>query len=220
MFCIYLISPILLKVLKRHIKTVKTGLFGILLSIMCSFSLAALFSSIESITDFNDLCYGSPYRRVFYVLTGMLIAQIYNMLANDTKKQILPIFILSGAFENSAIILSIFWFLLRESLSAYLGVCVYIFDMAIVSCDLFALAIGTGMFSKYLSNKQLIYLGDISMYIFLSHYVFRNYINFAIKMLHLSSLPMALLEIFIILLLTMITSIQLHRYFSKTNLSS
>lgn len=35
--------------------------------------VTVMFIKIDNNTFFDDLCYGSPYRRIFYVVFGMLI---------------------------------------------------------------------------------------------------------------------------------------------------
>ena len=46
--------------------------------------VTVMFIKIDNNTFFDDLCYGSPYRRIFYVVFGMLIA-MYTNLENNTK---------------------------------------------------------------------------------------------------------------------------------------
>lgn len=86
LFCIYLVSPIAMKWLKLHIKNEKQAILGLWVSIGCSFILAIILTTIEAHTLFDDLCYGSPYRRVFYVIAGMLIAQLYSFRKNVCLK--------------------------------------------------------------------------------------------------------------------------------------
>lgn len=71
LFCIYLVSPFIMQWLKRHVKTVRTAIVGVVICIICSYLLAILFTNIDDKPwFFDDLCYGSPYRRVFYVFRG------------------------------------------------------------------------------------------------------------------------------------------------------
>ncbi len=210
LFCIYLVCPILLKYLKKRIKTVPHALLGISLSVLGSIIFAILFTLIENHSIQDSLCYTSPFRRVFYVITGMLVAQIYNKSCIENTFY-MPSFITDGTYENVVIILSIIWFFLRMSVEQSLGSLIYVLDMAIVACDLLALSIGNGLFSKLFSKKPIVYLGNISMYIFLSHYNIRMLTVFIFEQLHLESLAIAILEIVIILTLTMITSVLLDR---------
>lgn len=77
LFCIYLVSPIVIRFLRRKIKNCKLAFLGLGVSILCSLVFAIILGGIEEKTFFNDLCYGSPYRRIFYVICGMVIAQLY-----------------------------------------------------------------------------------------------------------------------------------------------
>ena len=88
---------------------------------------------------------------------------------------------------------------------------IYIIDMVVVGCDILALAIGKGFFSWLYSRKQLVYLGDLSMYIFLTHYNIRMYTDFIVRMLKIESFQVRIVEVIIILLLTFLISVSLHR---------
>lgn len=211
LFCIYLISPIIMKWIKRRIKKTKQSLICLMLSIFISFLLSVLFTWVENNTTFDDLCYGSPYIRVFYVISGMLIAQIYNAYNNDnTKKH--PAFVTTGKLEHVVFGLSLLWFLLRFPCQNVLGHFKYAIDMIIVSCDLFSLAANSGKISKLFSNERIVFLGECSMYIFLSHYIIRTYIVLLFQAMGLESIAAAFLEVVIILTLTMITSVGIHHF--------
>ena len=219
LFCIYLVSPIIMQILKRKVKTVRNAIILLMASILFSYLLAILFSWIEEHSFFTDLCYGSPYRRIFYVIPGMLLAQIYDSYKKETSlKQ--PHFLESGIFEYFFIVMSIIWFLFRNSYSDLLGNSVYLIDMILVSGDLFALAISRGVFSRIFANKRMVFLGDISMYIFLVHYNIRKYIDFTRKHLNLNSLPAALIEVAMILTVSFVISILIHQAKTKHPISA
>ena len=97
--------------------------------------------------------------------------------------------------------------------SSFLGYAVYAVDMIVVAGDLYAL-VGKGMFSKMLSRRKVVYFAAISMYIFLSHYNIRICVEFIIQMLKNESIPIAIIEMAIILILTMLLSIGInpHRF--------
>lgn len=67
--------------------------------------------------------------------------------------------------------------------------------MIIISCDLYALALRKGKISNFFENKILIYLRNISMYIFLTHYLIRIYIDYFVTYFNLQSLKIATFEI-------------------------
>ena len=205
LFCIYLVSPIIMKFLKKKIKTINQALLGIIFCIIMSFILAILFNIIEAKTTLDDLTYGSPYRRIFYVITGMLIAQIYNFKIRDHSQSFS--IIENSTFEKYSFIISFIWFFIRVVTFKFIGPFCYIFDMIIISCDLYALALRKGKISNFFENKILVYLGNISMYIFLTHYLIRMYIDYFVTYFNLQSLKIAAFEILLICLLTLFVSI-------------
>ena len=84
LFCIYLISPILIFILRKFSKSYFGDLLFLLINAFFIVALAYFFGKIETIfhgikhiPNVDNLVYGSPYRRVFYVLTGMNLATIY-----------------------------------------------------------------------------------------------------------------------------------------------
>lgn len=84
LFCIYLISPILIFILRKFSKSYFGDLLFLLINAFLIVALAYFFGKIETIfhgikhiPNVDNLVYGSPYRRVFYVLTGMNLATIY-----------------------------------------------------------------------------------------------------------------------------------------------
>ena len=84
LFCIYLISPILIFILRKFSKSYFGDLLFLLINAFLIVALAYFFGKIETIfhgikhiLNVDILVYGSPYRRVFYVLTGMNLATIY-----------------------------------------------------------------------------------------------------------------------------------------------
>ena len=215
LFCIYLVSPIVMKWLKLHIKNEKQVIFGLGVSIGCSFILAIILTIIEAHTLFDDLCYGSPYRRVFYVIAGMLIAQLYSFRKNVClyKKS----YVENGKMENICILLTVLYYFLRNTIYETIGSFIYISDMLIVAVDLYLLALGKGFFSGLLKNKYMVYLGNISMYIFITHWLIRMYVDFVIQRMGIGSIAVALSEIIIILILTFVISVIMERLRTRQN---
>lgn len=200
-----------MKLLKKYVRTVKTALLGVTFSIGISVTLASVFTLIDDHTLFDDLCYGAPYRRIFYVIPGMLLAQIYTFHKQKVHCRV-PSVIQSGVFEYLFIGFSMLWFFIRFTASSFLGYAVYAVDMIVVAGDLYALAVGKGAFSKLFSGRKMVYLGTISMYIFLSHYNIRMYVDFIIRILKIGSIPVAIIEMVIILVLTILLSVWIKSY--------
>ena len=107
-----------MKFLKRKVKSVNQALLGSIICIMMSILLAFVFDSIEAKTFFNYLTYSSPYRRIFYVVLGMLLGQIYIFQSSDKVR--LEKIIENGIFEVIVLMINVFWliisgFILRQT---------------------------------------------------------------------------------------------------------
>ena len=208
LLCIYIVSPSIILFIRTHIRSVQKSLAYIVISIAMSVFLSILFSQIDSSAlYFDDLCYGSPNRRVFYVITGMLIANIFHLIKMEPYNFQ---FFRRGLFEYISIGLSIVWYLIRQALLSHITL-LYIVDMILVSCDLFALAIGKGRISAFFRNRHMVFLGNISMYIFITHYLIRGYIDLIVQVFHIQNVVVGIMEIIISLILTFIVSINLYK---------
>ena len=157
-FCIYLISPFIMQFLKRHICKTHEALIGALVCIIASMLLGIVFESITArIAFFDDLDYGSPYRRVFYVILGMLLAQLYTWgRQHDGHGNVIE---RSGALEYLFIACSMVWFFTRQVVWSSAGPVTYLIDMTLVGGDTYALAVSKGAVSRLLSTRPLVYLG-------------------------------------------------------------
>lgn len=91
----------------------------------------------------------------------------------------------------------------------------YAIDMIVVSGDVFALAVNGGKISKILSSKRFVFLGEITIYIYLSHYNIRMYADLIVNSLGLQSIGVAFIEVITIIVITMIVSLAIHHF--KTN---
>ena len=202
LFCIYLISPMIMNCFKRVLYTKWLAMLGLGISIMISYILAILFDYIEKNTIFDDLVYGSPYRRVFYVTSGMIIAIIYRF--SDKEKT-------SVALEYVSVAVSIIYFFVRNSVENKFGMLIYIIDMLVCSAFLYSLSLEKGRISKLLASKMMVYLGNISVYIFITHYLIRMYVDFLVRYFNLQSDWTAIIEVILILSLTMLISVLIER---------
>ena len=84
LFCIYILSPIIMLILTRKPCSKKKLIKKMIFVLITYVIVTVMFIKIDNNTFFDDLCYGSPYRRIFYVVFGMLIA-MYTNLENNTK---------------------------------------------------------------------------------------------------------------------------------------
>lgn len=209
-FCIYLISPFIMQFLKRHICKTHEALIGALVCIIASMLLGIVFESITArIAFFDDLDYGSPYRRVFYVILGMLLAQLYTWgRQHDGHGNVIE---RSGALEYLFIACSMVWFFTRQVVWSSAGPVTYLIDMTLVGGDTYALAVSKGAVSRLLSTRPLVYLGNISMFIFITHYLIRLYADFLVRMLGIGSLAVGIAEACFVLVVSLTLSGWLYR---------
>ena len=123
LFCIYILSPVIMSILTRKPCTKKKIIKRMIFLLMIYIMITVIFIKIDSNTFFDDLCYGSPYRRIFYVVFGMLIA-MYTNLENNIKieNKFVPYIML---------FLSALWILLRNSVYAYVPLTCYFIDIII-----------------------------------------------------------------------------------------
>ena len=215
MFCIYLITPLIIRFLRKHVKSASIGLIWLTITALLSAISAIVFSAIEKRSVFNDFFYSSPYRRVLYVVSGMLIAQIYSYIKDRNIQSKIIRLINKGIGEYFFIAISVIWFISRGFSVELLGRFVYTVDILIASGDVFVLSYEKGKLSHFLSSKIMVYLGSISMYIFLSHYIIRLYVDSVTKKLISSSPAIGLLEAGVILAASIVCSILINKIRTK-----
>ena len=210
LFCIHLVSPIIMKYLKRIVRNIRTAVIAIAITIFSSYVSAILFEWIDKRTIFDALCYVSPYRRIFYVICGMIIAQMYTFHQK---------FIKSAVLEYMSMGFAMVWFFARNSVSECIGSFVYIIDMILCACVLYALSLEKGKISKIFASKTMVYLGNISIYIFITHYLIRVYVDFFVRQLSMESPTIAIVEIIVILGFTFLVSFILGRYYQSMKMN-
>lgn len=119
LFCIYLITPWLIYLLRKYSKSFKSDVICILVDMFFVVFLAYTFGLVEDysqqvgmLLQIDQLVYIGPYRRVFYVLTGMSIGLIYYRY-RDVKIKVFQKGIL---WEVSCLVVAVLWFLFRKDL--------------------------------------------------------------------------------------------------------
>jgi hypothetical protein len=141
------------------------------LNILILIAVRTLFYEIQERTSFNDLVYGSPYCRVFYVTIGMIVAKIVVHLKSKvslngnffwTTTELLTILFVI-ALSASKILALPFVSVLLPYTGIFISVALIIifsFEKGLVS---FILQRGGGV------------LGSMSMFVFLVHYPIQRY---------------------------------------------
>ena len=211
LFCIYLISPILIFILRKFSKSYFGDLLFLLINAFFIVALAYFFGKIETIfhgikqiPNVDNLVYVSPYRRVFYVLTGMNLATIFTRLKNDNIK-------ISKKIANvmkivlSSLVLA--YFFMRNSLPNTQFYYKYLIDLFLCACFILIFSFDEGCISNYLKKPMMQKLGNMAMYIFLIHYPIRRYFSWFIDKFFGWTELSSLLFIIFILAMTFVLSL-------------
>lgn len=166
LFMIYSICPLLMYMISR----VTDKWINIVFIAIVAVTLVVfwLLSTVQKLTFFDDLNYGSPYFRIWFVILGMLIERIYRCMVSDSRK--------FNFAEYSVVLGAIVWFFNRNYLKEYVYICRLI-DILICAMLLLVIALGNGKIAQFLSRKRSILLGNMSMYVFIVHFPVILYID-------------------------------------------
>ena len=212
LFCIYLVSPFLMYCLRKISKSVRVDFLLLLIEFVAILALAYLFGAIElklqnihgiEHLSVNNLVYGSPYRRVFYVLSGMTLSNMYSKLR---LKEISVSKSLFTVLEITISMLVVIYFFMRNSLPNTHFYYKYLIDIFLCSCFMFIFAFDSGCISKFLEKNKMQELGNLSMYIFLIHYPIRIYFGWFFEKYFEQTLLNCFIFIVFILISTFILS--------------
>ncbi len=206
LFCIYLVSPFLMSFLKKHISSIKGGVAAITIVVFVQVGLLVLFDYIEGKTFFDDLSYGSPYRRVFYVICGMILAMLYYYKNNKMKetRQDRSGKTMKRIAEILIIAFLVVYYFLHNTLLDWNIILVNVVDF--LSCMVFImLLVEEGSIMSHLFSKRtIVRLGDMSMYIFLFHYPLSLYLKLLMQLTGYYSVLFCLLSCVLIVVLSLI----------------
>lgn len=187
LFCIYLISPILMFCLRKISSSYLTDFLLLLIDLAAIIILDILFGKIEmkfqningiENLSVNNLVYGSPYRRVFYVLTGMSLSMIFWRFKNEGKNLSEK---LCNMLEIVISFFAILYFFTRNSLPNSHFHYKYITDTVLCSLFILIFAFDGGCISHFLKKEKMQHLGNMAMYIFLIHYPIRIYFSWFVE---------------------------------------
>lgn len=200
LFCIYILSPIVMPLLIKNLDTKKKIIKKLIIIIALYLITTILFIKIDNNTFFDDLCYGSPYRRIFYVLIGMIIAMYIKFI--DSKKT----FIDSKFMTYIVAVSAIMWVLFRNSVYYICPMICYVIDIILCGLIILLLAVSKGKIISFFEKPIMVKLGDMSMYIFLIHYPIRMYVGLLWDKMQLHSWLGMITEVIVIMILSMILS--------------
>ena len=166
LFLIYIASPFIIKILKRITTRAALYLVLVLSAAMIVFTAFA-FGKVEEATLFDELVYASPYRRIFYVIFGMLLCLLRVDFDQKPGHK-------SGRFfsvlEIAAVAAGIAYFFIGNDMTGIrenLGVLAYSLNVMSTGTVLVVFSFEGGAVSKSLNSRPLQTLGGLSMYIFL-----------------------------------------------------
>lgn len=180
LFCIYLVSPMLIFVLRKVSKNYVTDIALIVLDMIMMHLMGILLGKIEGslhdikgIPDVNNLGYVSPFYRVFYVLIGMSVACIFCRMKENqidlTEKK-------ASILEIIVTVLFLHRFLLDRAFPLFSGYLGYVYEQMLPAIFLLIFAFDKGKISNLLHRKTIQILGGMAMYIFLIHYAIRFWV--------------------------------------------
>lgn len=177
---IYIISPAVIYCIRKHLKSITANIILICLNIFMIVFLAKIFYSIEVNTrDINHiptidyLVLYSPFRRIFYVITGMNLSIIYKKILDHN---LIPTGRKSNLMETAICAAAIIYYFIRNSLPLiYRYQCI----IDVILCSIFVLifAFESGIISGFLQKDSMQILGKMTMYIYIIHYPIRMYIG-------------------------------------------
>lgn len=206
LFVIYLFSPLLMSIIRRHCDTMKRAAIGLGVNVLAAIIVSGVFAIIEARTRFDDLNYSSPWKRVFYVVFGMLIAMLYLHTRDHVKARH------ANRLCWLTVTLSGLWFLGRNTVAPMLSIGVYGIDFILCGAMLYALAVADNGITRFLSRNGLVWLGgQLSMYLYMSHYLIRVYLDRAFVYFGLTAFPIRFMEAGLILMLSFVISYGLQR---------
>lgn len=161
-----------------------------------------IFSFLERTQGiFDDISYGSPYIRIFQFVAGVLLCDFVYINKNKSScdKKIASIL--------EVVVLSAFmlWFFYRNAL--FYGEYESeksLLDFIIASTIVLVFSYEQGFISDFFTTRLFVYLGNISMYVFLFHFPIIRSMEIILDLLKIS-IP-NLIFVFISAIITMIVS--------------
>lgn len=213
MFCIYIVSPFFINVIKKFCTNINRIILLLVTLPVFSSVTAFLLNQIQKETCLNALVNYSPYRKIIYVLFGMVFAVLVSKYKHFFKIKHI------NYYEIAVFVISVLWFLFRRTVMFALPYIsfVYIIDMIIVGLIILFLALNKGIISKILSKPKFVYLGELSMYIFLVHYPVRIYSERILCFLNLNEWYYAVLTVILIIIISYTISEFLYNKTKKEN---
>lgn len=209
LFICYCFIPIIINIVRRYCISIKKIIIHLCIIICALLFFSYFFIKIEEkmanvftyheTPIIDDLVYGSPYIRIFYITIGVLLGKLFFQVRDKYSKDL-------TVLEIIITIISILYFFLRNTINIHF-IIKRLFDVINVSTVLFIFALGWGKVSNLiLKAKFLSYLGTAyGNYIFLIHYPVKMSVDALIQSIPLvQSKFIFIYEIVVICILTIV----------------
>lgn len=200
--CIFVCYIVMAFVIKKidNIRSKREAEVCFLISIIIVLLLSLAASKIEQMNlsggKINDLWYGHPAIRWWYLLIGAILGTLY-------KKTDIEFGTLT---EVGITAVACVYFVLRNSLLEIMNQnFLRFFDLLLCSMVLLGFSKGTGFISQALSNNRMLWLSRTTMYLYLFHYPVRVLVdNFFVEINAISTLGEVgfIFECFLIIAIT------------------
>ena len=200
--CIFVCYTVMAFVIKKidNIRSKQEAEVCFLISIIIVLLLSFVASKLEQMNlacgKINDLWYGHPAIRWWYLLIGAILGTLY-------KKTDIELGTLT---EVGITAVACVYFVLRNTLLEIMNQnFLRFFDLLLCSMVLFGFSKGTGFISQALSNNRMLWLSRTTMYLYLFHYPVRALVdNFFVEINAISTLGEAgfIFECFLIIAIT------------------
>lgn len=200
--CIFVCYIVMAFVIKKidNIRSKREAEVCFLISIIIVLLLSLAASKIEQMNlsggKINDLWYGHPAIRWWYLLIGAILGTLY-------KKTDIEFGTLT---EVGITAVACVYFVLRNSLLEIMNQnFLRFFDLLLCSMVLFGFSKGMGFISQALSNNRMLWLSRTTMYLYLFHYPVRALVdNFFVEINAISTLGEVgfIFECFLIIAIT------------------
>ena len=212
LFIIYLLSPSIICRLSTHCKKKKRIIFPTIIVIMLCILTRWGLLIVDNNTIFDDLSYGFPLSRIFYVIFGMCLCKI----SEDITKKYPNSF--NNVTEIIVTTICFIWYIFRNSVNLNVY---FIYTIDVILCGLILIVFSQekGVLSKILSKSIFTKLSKYTMYVYLFHYPVRNYVDllFCNDRMFLGDLT-GIVEAIIVIVITVIIVSIIYNIDSKVKL--
>lgn len=207
LFICYIISPYFLKT----VDSINWGGKNLLITFMMALTFTVLLSiialkieKIDLLTGIvNDLWYGHPVIRCWYLFFGMLVGIAYKSTRYrlPTSLELLVLLIFGISFLGRNLLLEGYDYGVKRAI-----------DITICSSMLFLFSIGGGSITRILSKEKFVELGRLSMYLYLFHFPVRVLVDFIFVKFSIIQLLGEIGYICEVLLIAVFSTILVYKY--------